>query len=492
VSVFLRSFFSRKTAIRFVVGIASVIALLFALRAFENWRGERAWAAYRADAEKRGVHLSLMDFVPPAVPDAENFAAIPIFQEMFAARAAYQPFTSPFAWPEKWKGTAPPMANRFKGGRFDAVKWRDTLHDMHLLAQPTDDAARDILTGLASFEPALQQLRDAARRPHSRFPVHWEKSITASQPHFGTMLGASNLDTLRMNAHLALGESAAAYSDWLDGLALYRALEHEPTVITGLNRVTILLLLETAVWDGLAGRQWAEPELHALSADFASLNLLADLRFTLASERGMMNDSVDWLAALPLRERSGLFAGSISLQSPRTSAGGYVMGWLFPVGWFWQSQVKMNEVFDHRLAPLDVEHGLITTNPSSDGEIQALKARGIVAMMPYWCASILNLSFDGTEKKYLAEHTATQQARLACALELFRRAHGAFPERLDELVPDFLDAVPHDVMDGAPMRYRRNDGSFKLWSIALNRQDDAGETGLSIKPADQLDWVWHY
>ena len=82
------------------------------------------------------------------------------------------------------------------------------------------------------------------------------------------------------------------------------------------------------------------------------------------------------------------------------------------------------------------------------------------------------------------------QARIACALELWKLRNGRLPERLDELVPEFLAGVPNQVVDKAPMIYRRvNDQDYLLYSIAWNLQDDGGvvahdpEMGL-------LDWVW--
>ncbi len=94
---------------------------------------------------------------------------------------------------------------------------------------------------------------------------------------------------------------------------------------------------------------------------------------------------------------------------------------------------------------------------------------------------------------YFSAHTRAQQARLACALERFRLSRGTFPETLAELVPDFMAAIPPDIMDGAPMRYRRtDDGSYELWSIGINRKDDQAAIDPKLNAREQLDWVWRY
>jgi len=45
----------------------------------------------------------------------------------------------------------------------------------------------------------------------------------------------------------------------------------------------------------------------------------------------------------------------------------------------------------------------------------------------------------------------------AIAVERFRRATGALPERLEELVPDYLAAVPLSLEDGEPVSYEHGE-----------------------------------
>ncbi|MES2572706.1 MAG: hypothetical protein V4710_21970, partial [Verrucomicrobiota bacterium] len=85
------------------------------------------------------------------------------------------------------------------------------------------------------------------------------------------------------------------------------------------------------------------------------------------------------------------------------------------------------------------------------------------------------------------------QTQIACALERFRLAKNAYPLRLEALVPEFLHAIPLDVIDGAPMRYHRTaNGSFELWSIAINHRDERATVDPEKNLRDQPDWVWRY
>jgi hypothetical protein len=62
----------------------------------------------------------------------------------------------------------------------------------------------------------------------------------------------------------------------------------------------------------------------------------------------------------------------------------------------------------------------------------------------------------------------------AIGLESYRRRVGAWPASLDELVPDFLPALPVDRFDGAPLRYRLFEGRPVLYSVGADGDDDGG------------------
>lgn len=67
-----------------------------------------------------------------------------------------------------------------------------------------------------------------------------------------------------------------------------------------------------------------------------------------------------------------------------------------------------------------------------------------------------------------------EAARAVIAMERFRLANGRWPGSLDELVPEYLDTVPLDRFDGAPLRYRLAEGFPILYSIGVDRSDDGG------------------
>ena len=93
----------------------------------------------------------------------------------------------------------------------------------------------------------------------------------------------------------------------------------------------------------------------------------------------------------------------------------------------------------------------------------------------------------------------TERSLAICAVALKRYSlrHGAPPESLDSLVPEFVSSVPVDYMDGKPLRYRLNaDKTFMLYSVGEDGKDDGGDTALmpdktSLRDLwDRKDFVW--
>ncbi|HPG69261.1 MAG TPA: hypothetical protein PLO37_20640 [Candidatus Hydrogenedentes bacterium] len=98
----------------------------------------------------------------------------------------------------------------------------------------------------------------------------------------------------------------------------------------------------------------------------------------------------------------------------------------------------------------------------------------------YRHAPTATLTLKGIGYNYIYEwhvRVLLDKARTGIAVERFRLAHGRLPERLDELVPEFIERIPDDPWNrGEPLSYRvRQNGDFVVYSYGLNREDDFDE-----------------
>jgi hypothetical protein len=103
-----------------------------------------------------------------------------------------------------------------------------------------------------------------------------------------------------------------------------------------------------------------------------------------------------------------------------------------------------------------------------------------------WFGHLVVLLHDMTGT-YREAHWATTQAtnrvtavrqllKAEIALRKYQLDTGEFPQRLNDLVPKFMSALPTDPYDenGGPLRYAQTADGFLLYSVGYDRDDDSG------------------
>ena len=63
---------------RFLFGLACFVTLIALFYAEEDWRGWHDWEKFKHEWEVQGEKFDFASFVPPPVPDDQNFAMTPI------------------------------------------------------------------------------------------------------------------------------------------------------------------------------------------------------------------------------------------------------------------------------------------------------------------------------------------------------------------------------------------------------------------------------
>src|SRR5258706_589349 len=92
---------------------------------------------------------------------------------------------------------------------------------------------------------------------------------------------------------------------------------------------------------------------------------------------------------------------------------------------------------------------------------------------PYtYMAAIMLPNFVRAVQTAARNQTLANETLIVCALERYHLAHGEYPETLDALTPQFIQAIPHDLIGGRPLKYRREKGEFVLYSVGWNKTDD--------------------
>jgi hypothetical protein len=523
---------------------------LFALaHAVENWRGHRAWKNFQQLAAAKGERFDVASIIPPPVPDADNFAMAPIFED---TRNEMDPDwrrthggpdgtpgpTNRFqlqAFGSKGSSRDVHLGNWMKAERSDLSVWQtfyrtsivdsassefapgmmvfaeryglepvpaaasqpDTnafVHEFPVAPQPQSPAA-DVLLALSKFDPVIEELRAASRRPYARFPVRYEEGFNALLPHLRRLREGSHFLAVRAIAALADGNADQALEDVKLSFRLMEATRAEPLLITHLVRIAQTHLALQPIWEGLADQRWNDAQLATIQEELDRLDFLADCHQGMRGERAFSIWAMDYLR----RTRDpGLF--DVQIGEPVLSGDKRWRRLLFrlaiPRGWFDQNKVSVARIHLELFQPgVDLETRRVS--PATLGRLdQGLQAE-FTRRTPYNLFSGLLLPALGkAAERFSRSQASVDLARVACALERHRLAQGGYPEYLDALVPQFLAKVPHDVINGQPLKYRRtDDGRFVLYSVGWNETDDGGQLALTKSGnADwnKGDWLWHY
>jgi hypothetical protein len=90
------------------------------------------------------------------------------------------------------------------------------------------------------------------------------------------------------------------------------------------------------------------------------------------------------------------------------------------------------------------------------------------------------------------DRTNTQFAlvELAASVAAYHAEHGAYPEKLYDLVPKILPSLPVDLYHAKPFMYRRIDDGYLLYTLGPNGTDDGGSNEqMSVFEGRELDGI---
>jgi hypothetical protein len=117
---------------------------------------------------------------------------------------------------------------------------------------------------------------------------------------------------------------------------------------------------------------------------------------------------------------------------------------------------------------------LAPTNPAPELRCGVGKEIAVQAEVGFLAARVLPLWTDSLGV-FVRKEAELSQARIVIALRRYEVRKHALPERLDELVPEFLEEIPPDPVDGTLMRYRRRSARRSLvWAIGSDEIDGGG------------------
>ena len=579
---------------RILIILAGLVVLLAVFYIEEDWRGWHAWKNCKRELETKGVVLDWNAYIPPPVPDEQNFFTYSTnimlrfhrSQTEAQGEAATQlqwlrlpPFGSnsfPVLDFTKFKQTVVAELNVIKSGsstsstqiypviklnRPDAGKEikeliqtavgrtgtgatgvhfselqlsnrspvriflesdspptlgdlknlipADTATNIGLLTvEATVDpmvfqlkfvtgqitAAVDYLQWSDQFVPAFDEIREALKRPSAVIPGDYSKPFEQPIPNFVTMRAVAQTLAQRAQCFLLLNRPEAALPELTLMHDVCRILEKPPTgkpetLVEAMN-VAITGLYVATVQEGFRLHAWQAPQLAALQAQLAEINLPPWIAAAFQAEQAGTCHTAE-LAQLSQISMIGLHSAKRTIWKKIMDLPTRAID-LAPRGWVYQ-----NMAVCARMIQIQKEN-VLDTNQNVIPRGAELVAKDIARVLDhnhspfYMLARIAIPNFTKAMQVCAFNQTLADQAQIVCALERYHLADGQYPEKLDVLAPQFMEKIPHDLIGGQPLHYRRtDDGKFLLYSVGWNETDDGGLPG-TLADVKKGDWVWQY
>jgi hypothetical protein len=500
----------RRIGQRILLGLFCLVLLSFFAVLVMNMSDKGGLNRFERQWEAKGEHFDFASFIPKPVPDAQNFALTPIvassYEEMLDKNGhEIVPRRTNIVnrLGMELYGNNSLLHYPTNGGNWEMGTKTD-LKALQLyyraLAAKTNEfpvalqaqsPAADVLLALSKYDEPVEELRQAAALPYSRFPLSYDKErlFEILIPHLAALRKCSQVLQLRSVAELQNGQSDKALADVKLMLRLIDSIHIEPILISHLVRIAILNLTLQPVWEGLADHKWSDTQLAELNQELAKLDFLADYEFSMRGERAMSMAEIEYLR----RTRNFNWASDNDNPTPVVVQAAYH---LVPNSVFYQNELAIARASQEWFLPIvNVRQHIVSTERSRS------TATNFAREFMHWSpnnmmASWLVLPLESRDRKFAYAQSVLDMARVACALERYRLAHGEYPESLDALSPRFIETVPHDVIGGQPLKYHRMDnGQFALYSIGWNGTDDGGAVVLrkiqkTTIDQDNGDWVW--
>lgn len=363
---------------RCLLAVAALIVLISAFYTEENWRGKRAWENYKHEWEAKGEKFDFANFIPPPVPDDQNFALTPIVASCYSRLLdknghRMEPENTNVLnrleisiYPDYDYDNAPTNGDWERGQITDLKAWQayyrspsprvldkySARNEFKIAPQP-QSPAEDVLLAMSKFDSTIEELRLAGELPHSRFPLNYDTNQPGYVllPHLHALRCCADVLKMRAVSELELGQTEKALDDVKLALRLQDSIRNEPFLISQLVRAVLLRITLQPVTEGLVKHKWSDAELLEIDQELQKLDLLTDMQFALRGERASMLATIDdFLRQRNYREYARYPADKFHWDCGTVLG---AMGFhLIPSGWFYQLELgiaKTNQQWTLRI-----------------------------------------------------------------------------------------------------------------------------------------------
>lgn len=333
---------------------------------------------------------------------------------------------------------------------------------------PLSDTLKDHYSErVAADRAALTLLHQVTTRPKSRYPIDCTQGMLTLLPHLSGIKTFANLLHDEAMLHAEKGNPAGAAKSVQTGLALGRSLKNEPFVISQSARAGVNYVVCDSLERCVNRVILTDEQLVALASSLHASDDTTTMSRALAGERASFVENFRVSAKVRDAATPSENSEEERVSLPQTQQNFALTRWtgMFERDlWFWLTSMETNIAVAARPAP----ESLAMTNLVNAQSLEARKKF-------YLLSGLLLRPYERVTQRAARDSACLRTAETALAVERFRLAHqNQLPDSIAALVPAYLKSVPTDPFDGQPLRYRRLEKGYVIYSLGADLKDDGG------------------
>jgi hypothetical protein len=493
---------ARKRAVW--IGGLLVVASPFLFLLFEHFRCKVVLAHYKQSLVARGEKLTIFECMPAASGPGENG-----FGDLSSAMAKVASAAIAENAPSALLSVAPGKVWIVR----DLKEWPKSFS-----RNETNRCTWQMVEeGLDASREPLEEARVAIHKPHINGPVNYSLVNFTLMPGLMTTRRAGQCFNASALVNLERGQFPGAVIDIATQLRLGQGVREDVMILNQLVSYAITTMALGPTWQALQQPNPTEAALLQLQQAWETNDFFGPALRALEMERAMYID------ALQQGRESGAIAAKVvagASDSGVGTAGGtqslddltqdfgekstqlLTRGLFIPLWQFtWSYEDERNHL---EVIQTVLDAGRKAQREQSIRPVRsAIEALGRTREHQTGYDRLRHVTSNQAADVFghFLERVAQLQAQralavTAIALKRYQLRTGHPPPNLAALTPDFLKAVPLDIFDGEPLRYRiREDGSFLLYSIGKDSVDNGGDPAPPTKGGfvsfqNGRDFVW--
>jgi hypothetical protein len=330
----------------------------------------------------------------------------------------------------------------------------------------SSEHSQAISTQLASLSLEIAQIDRLKDFPGGSLPlVVTENPWVTMLPELADLRFSAKLKCLDILNKAIKGDTASLVEDVTVLSRLGQLLTDHPVLITSLVKIACDSLSIQVIEEVNALTTLSPEQLTSISDQLAIVEAEDPIRWGLLGERALQIKAFQWALKRNRTDRREIpiFPGVIGFQ-----------------GWHMCDMAAGIRIENKLMLSVNEPRKRLDKAKQLENEFEALpKYYLFTNILCFILVRALELSLRTTAQ--------IRAARVGLAIEHYRIDKGNFPERLEQLMPDYMQVLPQDPFDDQPLHYKLTTDAAIVYSIGEDGVDNGGDVrreNCGSQPAD--------